>query len=45
MELQYIKIHSKRLRDLGFDEKWLQNRIEEDPTILTLGDLNVISSP
>ena len=42
MELSYIRADSKRLRDFGKDERWLQNIIEEDPTILGLGDLGVI---
>jgi len=31
-----------RLRSLGLDERWLQDRIEEDPSLLGLGDLNII---
>src|SRR5450631_1675181 len=31
-----------RLRELGLDEKWLQDRIEEDPALLGLGNLEVI---
>ena len=31
-----------RLRDLGLNEKWLQDRIEEDPALLGLGNLQVI---
>ena len=42
MELEYIKTTSKTIRKLGFDERWLQNRIEEDTTILGLGDLTVL---
>jgi len=42
MELSYIRADSKRLREFGKDEKWLQDIIEEDPTILGLGDLGVI---
>lgn len=30
------------MRDAGKDEKWLQERIHEDPSILGLGDLSVI---
>lgn len=30
------------LRSLGLNEKWLQDRIEEDPSILGLGDLQLI---
>jgi len=42
MALDYVKVKSKRLRDLGFDEKWLQDRIDHDPSLLGLGDLDVI---
>jgi len=38
----YIKAEAKRLRDLGLDEKWLQERLNEDPSLLGLGDLVVI---
>jgi hypothetical protein len=31
-----------RLRSIGLDEKWLQDRIEEDPSILGLGDLQIL---
>jgi hypothetical protein len=31
-----------RLRELGLDEKWLQDRIEEDPALLGLGNLQLI---
>ncbi len=41
--LSYVRSEPKRLRDLGFDEKWLQDRINEDPSILGLGDLAVIT--
>jgi RecB family endonuclease NucS len=30
------------LRSLGLNEKWLQDRIEEDPSLLGLGDLQLI---
>jgi hypothetical protein len=40
MELR--KATPARLRSLGLDERWLQDRIEEDPALLGLGDLNVI---
>jgi hypothetical protein len=43
MQLSYMRAEPKRLRDLGFDEKWLQDRINEDPSILGLGDLVVIT--
>jgi hypothetical protein len=31
-----------RLRALGLNEKWLQDRIEDDPSILGLGDVQLI---
>lgn len=31
-----------RLRSLGLDERWLQDRIAEDPTLLGLGELQVL---
>jgi hypothetical protein len=31
-----------KLRALGLNEKWLQDRIEEDPSILGLGDVQLI---
>ncbi|MEW8029835.1 MAG: hypothetical protein AB2792_09645 [Candidatus Thiodiazotropha sp.] len=42
MDLEYIKSTSRKLKQLGFDERWLQRKIEEDTTILGLGDLTVI---
>ena len=40
--LEYKRIEPKPLRDLGFNERWLQERILEDPSILGLGELSVI---
>ncbi len=40
--LNYHKANSIHLRDAGFDEDWLQERILESPSILGLGDLTVI---
>jgi hypothetical protein len=40
--LELKKATPTRLRSLGFDERWLQDRIEEDPSLLGLGDLNVV---
>ena len=40
MELK--KATPVRLRDLGLDERWLQDRIEEDPAILGIGDVNIV---
>lgn len=31
------------LRSLGVDEKWLQGQIEKDPTLLGLGELEIVS--
>src|SRR5262249_9551179 len=42
MSLEYIKAEPKRLSKLGLDERWLQKRINDDPSILGLGDLVVI---
>jgi len=35
------KLASVELRSLGFDEKWLQARIIEDPKLLGLGELEI----
>jgi hypothetical protein len=43
MNLSYVRAEPKKLHDLGFDEKWLQDRINGDPSILGLGDLVVIT--
>jgi hypothetical protein len=43
MALNFVRAHPKRLRELGFDERWLQDRISEDPSLLGLGDLTVIT--
>lgn len=40
--VEYTKAEPKTLRELGLDEKWLQERIMEDASILGLGDLSVI---
>lgn len=40
--VEYTKAEPKTLRELGLDEKWLQERINEDASILGLGDLSVI---
>lgn len=39
----YVKTEPRNLRDLGFDERWLQDRIADDPSILGLGDLSIIT--
>jgi hypothetical protein len=42
MSPEHVRTESASLRDLGLDERWLQERINEDPSILGLGDLTVI---
>jgi len=42
MPLELKKINPVRLRTLGVDERWLQNRIEEDTTLLGLGELSIL---
>lgn len=42
MNLTYLKTSPIKLREAGLDEKWLQDRIEEDPSILGLGELGII---
>ncbi len=43
MPLELRKATPIRLRSLGLDERWLQDRIEEDPSLLGLGDdLNIV---
>jgi hypothetical protein len=41
-QLTLRKAVPERLRLLGFDERWLQDQINADPSILGLGDLQVI---
>jgi hypothetical protein len=41
--LSYHKAEPTTLREAGFDERWLQERIQDDPSILGLGDLTVMS--
>jgi hypothetical protein len=36
--MEHRKVRPVRLRQLSLDERWLQDRIEEDPSILGLGD-------
>jgi len=38
----FVKAERASLRNLGVDERWLQERIAEDPSILGLGDLAVL---
>lgn len=41
MTYQILKADRIRVRDLGFDERWLQDQVEKDPTVLGLGPLQV----
>ena len=41
-DVQYKKTIPVRLKEIGKDEKWLHDRIVEDPSILGLGDVNII---
>jgi hypothetical protein len=40
--MDYCKAERIFLKNTPYDEKWLQDRIEEDPSILGLGDLNIV---
>ena len=40
--MEYKKAQSVKLREVGKDERWLQDRINEDTSILGLGDLIII---
>jgi hypothetical protein len=42
MNFEYTKIKPIKLRDIEKDERWLQERISDDPAILGLGDLIVL---
>ena len=42
MQPKLTKVPAQRLRALGLDERWLQARIDEDPSLLGLGDLQVL---
>jgi hypothetical protein len=43
MPLELKKATPVRLREVSLDEKWLQDRVAEDPSLLGLGDLHVIT--
>lgn len=38
----FVKAEPKSLRELNLDERWLQEKIAEDPSILGLGDVTII---
>lgn len=42
MPLQYTRLENINLKDF-YDEKWLQAKIEEDPSLLGLGDVVIIT--
>lgn len=42
MAIELKKATPVSLRSLGLDERWLQDRIDDDPSLLGLGDLDVI---
>lgn len=42
MAAEFVKGEQATLRSLGLDERWLQERIAEDPSILGLGDLTLL---
>lgn len=41
MPLELKKVAPVELRSVGLDEKWLQDRIKDDPTLLGLGELEI----
>jgi len=43
MALELKKITPVELRSVGLDEKWLQNQIKADPSILGLGELEILA--
>ena len=43
MVLELKKVDSVELRSVGLDERWLQDRIKEDPSLLGLGELEIVS--
>jgi hypothetical protein len=42
MSLELKKATPIRLRSVGLDERWLQDRLYEDPSLIGLGDLQMI---
>jgi hypothetical protein len=43
MSLEIKKVEPVALRSVGLDEKWLQDKISDDPSLLGLGDLQIVS--
>ena len=42
MTIEIEKAQPAKLRSLGLDEKWLQERISDDPSLLGLGNLEIV---
>jgi hypothetical protein len=42
MACKYVRAEPIRVADAGLDERWLQDRVFEDPSILGLGEVEVI---
>ncbi len=42
MSLEYKKAQPVKLKEVGKDERWLQDRVNEDTSILGLGDLVIL---
>lgn len=42
IDYKLLKAAPQKLRSLGLDERWLQSKIDEDPALLGLGDLQVL---
>jgi hypothetical protein len=43
MAIELKKVDSVELRSIGLDEKWLQEKILDDPSLLGLGELEIVS--
>lgn len=43
MTIELKKVGSVELRSVGLDERWLQQKITEDPALLGLGELEIVS--
>ncbi|MHC8508756.1 MAG: hypothetical protein ACYYKD_05050 [Rhodospirillales bacterium] len=42
MPMKHIKSKAMKIKDTGHDEKWLQNYIADNPSVLGLGDLSFV---
>ena len=43
MALTLKKVNSVAIRSVGLDERWLQNQIQDDTSLLGLGELEIVS--